>query len=381
MAKAAICFSTHDAAFAEELANYLALHASVVPELAACDDPADFLDTIEQCLTCEIVLVVLSLAALPKMWPRPEWERVLIECVRESGAHIAYLQREACPFPQILKRRAFFSSPAEVRQWAIHVLNPDRPAPALCPGEPDDSLQTLLDNPGLRSGVKQAAANSFVSSYWRFFENVYRVECGSATRSGVLGELAHAIGLRLPGTVDQNREALLHRATHERALYIFENLPEEFSELADLGGKASVIILENQGHRQPVTLAQLKETFFTPGANEALCLRLLGRFISSEQQPDHWPDIKAIGFRARLFFRKRCVRRRRTNFSSGSPPRPSETVMPAPWNNCSGKKTGFWSPGICRPSSAPKLSGLSPASSRFIQRYKPASFSPSTCQS
>lgn len=304
MARAAICFSNQDAAFAGELANYLELHASVDAELAACSDPADFLDTIEQCLACELVVVVLSVASLPRMWARPEWERVLVECVRESASHVAYLAREICPFPPVLKRRAFFSSQTEVRQWAIHALNPERRAPEIGAAEPNDSLNALLDQPGLLRSVKRSAANWFISQHWRLFENVYRVPRGSDSRSSVLGELAHAMGLRLAGTVDQNWDALRSHAAKERALYVFEDLTEEFSELAELGGKASVIVLQEEGARESVTLAQLKEEFFAPGADEAHCLSLLGRFIGSGQDSENWADIKSIGFRARLFFQK-----------------------------------------------------------------------------
>jgi len=303
MAKAAICFSTHDAAFAADLAQYLAFHTSLQTELAVSKDPASFLDTIEQCLTSEIVIVLLSPSSVPHPWPRPDWERVLIQCVRESAAHVAFLNHQDCPFPPILKRRAFFTTPIELRQWAIHTLNPDRRAPALLTGEHDASLQPLIDHPGLITNVKPGAANSFVSNYWRLFQNVYRVECGSATRFCVLGELACAMNLRLPGTADQNWEALQTHARHERALYVFNDLPEEFSELAGLGGKSSIIILEHEPERRPVTLPQLKEMFFTPGVDEAFCLRQLGHFISSEQ-PGTWEDMKAIGFRARLFFQK-----------------------------------------------------------------------------
>jgi hypothetical protein len=238
------------------------------------------------------------------MWPRPEWERVLVEGVRESGSQVAYILREVCPFPPVLKRRAFFDSITDIRQWVIQTLYPERNPPLLRSGQPDDSLRALLDNPVLLDGIKRSPADWFISQYWRWFENVYRVQCGSATRSGVLGEMAHVMGLRLAGTVDQNFEALRNQARRQRALYVFEDLPEEFQELAELGGKASVIVLAQESVPEPVTLARLKETFFAPNPDEAFCLRMLGRFISSEQEPDNWDDMKSIGFRARLFFQQ-----------------------------------------------------------------------------
>jgi hypothetical protein len=299
MAKAAICFSDHDAAFAAELGKYLEQNTSVYVELAECEDPHGFLDVIEQCLGCEMVVVVLSKAAVPRLWPRAEWERVLV-----PGANVSYLEREGCPFPLILKRRAYFDSPAAVRQWIIQTLKPERRPPSGCPGEQDHSLLPLLDQPGVMSGVKRGAADWFVANYWRWFENVCRVECASATRAGVLGEIAHALGLQLAGTVEQNWEALRNYARQERTLYVFENLSEEFRELAELGGKSSVLILAEEEPTAPVTIEQLKDMFFSPGADEAACLRMLGRFLSGEPVVENWADMKAIGFRARLFFQK-----------------------------------------------------------------------------
>ncbi len=93
-------------------------------------------------------------------------------------------------------------------------------------------------------------------------------------------------------------------ARQERTLYVFENLSEEFRELAELGGKSSVLILAEEEPTAPVTIEQLKEMFFSPSADEAACLRMLGRFLSGEPVVENWADMKVIGFRARLFFQK-----------------------------------------------------------------------------
>jgi hypothetical protein len=305
MAKAAICFSNHDAAFAAELSKYLELHTSVGPELAECENPGDFLDVIEQCLVFQIVVVVLSSKSVPVLWPLADWERVLVECVRESGSQVAYFKCESCPFPQVLRRRAFFDSFLTLRQWTIHIQNPDRNPPRFAQGEEDQMLMPLLNQPGLISDVTRSGAEWFIANYWRLFEGVYRVESGGWTRAGVLGEVSQAMGVRLAGTVDQNLARLKLYAAEERALYVFENLPEEFSELAELGGRSSVMVLAKERDASPVTVDQLHSLFFSSGSEEAVCLRMLGKFMNREQASDgDWARVKAIGMRARLFFQR-----------------------------------------------------------------------------
>lgn len=300
MADAAICFESHDAAFAIECANYLNFQTSVSVVPAEAASPEYFLDVIDQCLTNEIVIVVCSPHAIPTLWPRTHWEQVL----RAPDPRIAYLEFQPCPLPQILKRRNFFQSREALRRWLIQVLKPNRIKPLMQHGEKDESLLHLVDQAGTIQHVKRTSAEWFASTYWRDFESVYWVECGSWTRAGIIGEIAHAMNLRLPGTVDQNISALHDHSQHERALYIFENMTEEFLDLAELGGKSSILILSDETALPEPTLQQLKELFFASAPDESLCLRMLGRFMNLEQYPGDWPTIKSIGFRARLFYQR-----------------------------------------------------------------------------
>jgi len=300
MANAAICFESHDAAFAIEFANYLNFQTSVAAELAEAPAPKDFLDVIDQCLASEIVIVILSPSAIPTLWPRTNWEQIF----KDPESKVAYLELKPCPFPQILKRRNFFQSKEALRRWLTQVLHPNRTQPLQPPGEKAESLLPLVNEAGTAQQVTRPSAEWFASNHWRDFENVYWVECGSWTRAGIIGEIAHAMNLRLPGTVDQNISALHQHTQNERALYIFESLTEEFLDLAELGGKSSILILSNEPAPPDVTLQQLKEIFFVPAPDESLCLRMLGRFMNLEQDPGDWTTIKSIGFRARLFFQR-----------------------------------------------------------------------------
>jgi hypothetical protein len=81
-------------------------------------------------------------------------------------------------------------------------------------------------------------------------------------------------------------------------------MTEEFLDLAELGGKSSILILSDEAALPEPTLQQLKELFFASAPDESLCLRMLGRFMNLEQYPGDWPTIKSIGFRARLFYQR-----------------------------------------------------------------------------
>ena len=250
MAGAAICFSPHDAAFAKEMAAYLEFHTSLRFDLAECT--SDFLDSVEQCLANELVIVVLSPAAAPSLWPRADWERVLIQAARESESQIAYVMRETCPFPQILRRRNFFEGGFRaLRRWLIQQLDPEPLSiPITIEGERDDSLLALVEEPGVIRDVTVEQAAWIARNHWQDFEAVRWVRFSRRSRIGVLGELAHAMNLRLPGTAEQNWLALKQQASEKRALLLLQNLPAEHGSVAELDGKASVLVIAGRvgGH-------------------------------------------------------------------------------------------------------------------------------------
>ena len=282
MAGAAICFMSEDGAYAMDLARYLEFHTSQHFDLAECRRAKDFLDGVEQCLLNELLIVVLSPAAVPAPWPRPEWERVFLEAARDAGSQLAYLLREECAFPKVLRRRNFFESDFKaLRRWTIQQATPDRVAPDLAlAGTDDHSLLVLLEEPGVVGDVSPKAAAWFAKSYWSEFEAVYWVDFLRRTWAGVLGELAQAMQLRLAGTVDQNWQSLKKTVGEQRALFIFQNLSAEWRGVCELGGKASILLLSGaQDSADPW----------------------------NELQTQAWPEIYANGMRA-LFLLKQQAR-------------------------------------------------------------------------
>lgn len=304
MARAAVCFASADAEFAETVSRYLAAQTSLHCELAAARNHEDFLDVVEQCVVTDVVIVVVSSRSVPASWPRAVWERVLVEGPKEAGARIAFVMVDQCAFPQLLRRRNFvdFTEDSEaglraLRRWVIQSMLPDREAPQIsgvC--VPDESLRYLVDEAGVKTGVAAECAAWLMKTHWQDFDGAHWISCGHRTRAGILGELAQQIGLRLAGTVEQNWIQLREHATSYRSLYVFEHLAGDKGDVTALGGKSSVLVVPGI-EPKPISLADLREMFFARKMNESACLHGLWVFMSSNEG-GNWGEVYSIGLRA-----------------------------------------------------------------------------------
>jgi hypothetical protein len=132
-------------------------------------------------------------------------------------------------------------------------------------------------------------------NYWQDFEGWYWINCAHRTPAGVLGELAQALGLRLPGTLDANWRALRQHAAQHRALYVFENLDEQ---PPDLGGKSSILVLQPQPPPERMPFPQVLQVFASPLANEKACLQAWSEIMNAPELPAPWPDILPLSWPA-----------------------------------------------------------------------------------
>ena len=84
----------------------------------------------------------------------------------------------------------------------------------------------------------------------RISKGVFWINCTGRTRAGILGDVAHALGLRLPGTVEQNEAALREFCAARRCLFIFENIAGVHRESVSFGGKASTVFTSDRLDRE-----------------------------------------------------------------------------------------------------------------------------------
>jgi hypothetical protein len=266
------------------------------------------LDSVETGLSFDYVLVLLSPASAGAAWPRARWESILFEQPKQLRTRIAYVLLEECKFPAILRKETFFdlgrdftAGRRSLKRWLLGQLTPIPPTPQLPErslgfAERDmDALEPLADWPEYAQAPDRETALAFAHARHIDFEAVVWLDATRRGRVGVLGDLAHGLGLRLDGNWEDNLGALTQYCAEHRVLLIFENLDSGSAELVNFNGKASVIIVENETVTPRRSLSELVRLFSSWKRNASKCLLALGDVESHLDSPDIlkepvWPE-------------------------------------------------------------------------------------------
>ncbi len=135
------------------------------------------------------------------------------------------------------------------------------------------------------AGLRTVPASKPVSSWKKLiafseacredFEGVFQIDCARRSRAGILGDIGHVLGLRLAGSAERNRAALIAFCANRRCLFLFDHLAGEDRDVVELGGKTSIIFTHSQMPelRSP---AELERLFTHWPRHPDECLRLLG---------------------------------------------------------------------------------------------------------
>ncbi len=268
----ALCSCHADSEAAQSLRDYLALNCPwlAAQDLALAPSGREFLDTAERALSADVALVLLSPHAVPVAWTRQQWEPVLTGQAREMGTAVAYLLLAPCRFPEVLRKQRFFDLSADwrggvrkVQQWLLQQrplqgeradVLPAWPAIDEVPEQTVNNLALrLVDRPGMADGISGAAALAFARAHGESFEGVFWIDCARRSCAGVLGDVAQSLGLKLAGSLTQNRSALQEFVGGRRCLFLFEELSEPDRQSVQFGGAASVIFIAGSRDR-PSTL-------------------------------------------------------------------------------------------------------------------------------
>jgi hypothetical protein len=105
---------------------------------------------------------------------------------------------------------------------------------------------------------------------------VFWIHCGGRSRAGVIGDLAHSLGLRLAGPVESNREALCNFCLTRRCLFLFADLDSADREWAGFGGKSS-IVYTSDFERPRIEPPDLMQLFAAWPRNVDSCAAALGQ--------------------------------------------------------------------------------------------------------
>ncbi|MGA2182784.1 MAG: toll/interleukin-1 receptor domain-containing protein [Bryobacteraceae bacterium] len=294
MRSAVLCHVAEDASFAYELAGFLEtnLPLTIARDEGMVRPGFDLVDAAEWGLSADLALVLLSPESVPGVWVRARWEPVLLAGPREFGTLIAFLLLDDCKFPELLRRGVFFDlrqsrleGQRALKRW---LLSKHRPAPdvvGLPRAEPVAPLPAFLlaelqreigDRPGAREGLSEDATLAFVQECRDDFEGVFWIDCAHRSRAGVVGDTAQALGLRLPGTLDQNRNALQCFLVERRCLLVFANMAVEDRDLVDFTGRTSRIFAASGAVPGGSSLEPVATLFCSWAQNHEACLRTLG---------------------------------------------------------------------------------------------------------
>ena len=312
MRSTAICYSPVDSGAATELRCYLETNCPVAVEDGVVQMGEDLLDAVETGLSFDYVLVLLSPDSTQPVWPRLRWESVLFEQPKQLRTRVVYVLLAECKFPGILRKETFFdlshdfsSGRRSLKRWLLAELTPTPPTPKL----PDrvsntdsaetDSLEPLADWPELTQTDSRDSALAFAYARHADFEAVVWLNSVRRGRVGVLGDVAHGLGLRLEGAWEDNVRALREHCAERRILLLFENLDLAAAEIVNFGGKASVVLIERAEITPRRPLADLMRLFSSWKRNADKCLAALGDVESHLDSPEIlseelWPEACAL---------------------------------------------------------------------------------------
>ncbi len=287
-----ICSSVVDKPVAIKIRRYIEWNC---PSIAVHDDAlvpcgSELLEMLGRALSADVVLLLLSPDAVPGVWSRQEWEPVLLEQPRELDTALAFLLMRPCRFPEMLRKQRFFDLSGDwragirkLRHWLLDQnplkqersdLLPPRPATAGVSGELLFDLERrIVDQPGTVCDVHRDTALAFAHAYSRDFEDTFWLDCAGRSRAGVIGDTAHALGIKLTGSIAQNSISLREFCAGPRCLFVFDQLAVEDRDLVKLEGRASVIFTAGPPEQSSMLpLAQTVELFAHWQSDSARCL-------------------------------------------------------------------------------------------------------------
>ena len=299
MRPVALCYSPVDAGAATELRSYLETNCPVAIEDGVMQMGADLLDSVETGLSFDYVLVLLSPSSTEPAWPRVRWDSILFEQPKQLRTRIAYVLLEECKFPAILRKETFFDLARDfvngrrsLKRWLLAQLTPVPPTPHLPERSAGlkeidiDALEPLADWPEYTQAPDRETALAFAHARHTDFEAVVWLNAERRGRVGVLGDVAHGLGLRLEGTWEDNARALTEYCAEHRVLLVLENVESGVGEMVNFGGKASVVIVEGTDSTPRRPLNELLRLFSSWKRNASKCLAALGDVESHLDSPE-----------------------------------------------------------------------------------------------
>jgi hypothetical protein len=266
MPKVFPCYSTPDRELVHELAAFLEHGAGVevLLEEGEMQPGADLIAKVEEGLSADVVLVLLSPAAVPPRWVLERWKSVFWEQAAEVGTALATLLCRDAKFPDLLRRKNFFdlrqnrlAAFRAIKRWLMSLSPLPQNAPFAPARQPsfngrDAELETLCtllaDTPGMAvlqgaaGAGKTALALEFARRHQEDFDAVFWLTCGARTAAALAGDLAAQLGVRLDRDLESNLNELRRLCARYRCLIILDDAVAATAALLAPRGRTSVLM-------------------------------------------------------------------------------------------------------------------------------------------
>jgi len=267
MPKVFPCYSTSDRELAQELAAFLERGAGVevLLEEGEMRPGEDLIAKVQEGISADVVLVLLSPESVPGRWVLERWKSVFWEQAAEAGTALASLLCRESKFPELLRRRNFFdlrqnrlSAFRAVKRWLMGLSRPPRQAPFVPARQPwfagrDAELEALsallADAPGMAAVVhtapgagKTALALEFALRHQDDFDAIFWLTCGGRRIASLAGDLAAQLGARLDRDLESNLNELRRLCARHRCLLVLDDAVAATAAVLAPRGRTSVLI-------------------------------------------------------------------------------------------------------------------------------------------
>lgn len=296
MQSAVLCHAAADHDPASDLVRYLELNCPQIrfdtEEFAA---PCGILEAAERAISADFPILLLSPSAVPQPWPRAAWEPVLIDEARRFDRQIAFFLLQECKFPDVFRRGVFFHCQRALKRWLLRnyafpaeteLPEIDAPVP-IDPAALEKLASGLADRPGMETNVPRDLALAFAHEAAPDFEGAFWLNCAHRTSAGIVGDAAHALGMKLRGPLEEDVCKLGEFCARRRILLVFEYASPGDIEWA-AAGKTSCLFVAGNALPPPRPLVKTLALFARWRQDPRPCLRALGDVQSHVRRlPDY----------------------------------------------------------------------------------------------
>src|SRR5579862_8257665 len=266
MSKVFPCYSAVDRELVRELAGFLERGTGVEVLLEEGEMPAgaDLIAKVEEGLSADVALVVLSPEAVPARWVLERWKSVFWEQAAEVGTHVGILLCRDAKFPDLLRRKHFFDLRQDrlggfraIKRWLISLSPLPEKAPFIPAKQPafggrEAELETLCcllaDAPGMAvveagpGAGKTALALEFARRHREDFDAVFWLTCGTRSAAALAGDLAAQLGVRLDRDLETDLNEIRRLCARHRCLLILDDAVASTAALLTPRGRTSVLL-------------------------------------------------------------------------------------------------------------------------------------------